>query len=79
MFNIFVQLALIVVSNILSAALAPKPQPPKAAGLDDFDAPTAEEGRAIPVIFGTVWITGPNVIWYGDLRTTPIQKKGGKK
>lgn len=48
--------------------LAPKPDEPKPATIDDFDAPTAEEDRSIPVVFGTVWITGPNVVWYGDLK-----------
>lgn len=79
MFEAFVYLAVMVVSSLVSAALAPKQKPPKPSSLTDFDAPTAEEGRAIPVIFGTVWMTGPNVVWYGDLRTTPIRKKGGKK
>jgi hypothetical protein len=31
------------------------------------------------VIFGTVLITGPNVVWAGDLRVDPIKKNGGKK
>jgi hypothetical protein len=47
--------------------------------LDDFSLPTAEEGRPIPVVFGTVLITGPNVVWAGDLKVDPIKKKGGKK
>lgn len=77
--NIWVQIAIMVVSAILSYALAPKaPQPPKPT-LEDFDFPTAEEGRPVPVVFGEVWITGPNILWYGDLDTTPIKVKGGKK
>ena len=52
---------------------------PKAATLEDFDIPTAQEGRAIPVVFGTVTVRGPNVVWYGDLYAKPIKKKGGKK
>lgn len=79
MFEVFVYLAVLIVSAIVVQALTPKPPPPKPASLDDFDAPTAEEGRAIPVVFGTCWITGPNVVWFGDLRTTPIRAKGGKK
>jgi hypothetical protein len=59
--------------------LAPKPPQPKPAGIGDFKVPTAEQDRTIPVVFGTVWITGPNVVWYGDLRSQPIKKKGGKK
>lgn len=79
MWNFVVQLAIIIISNIVSAALAPKPKPPKPAALGDFDAPTAEEGRPIPVVFGTVWCKGPNVLWYGDLKSTAIKSKGGKK
>lgn len=77
-FNIWVQIAIMIVSAIISYALTPKPPAPKPAALGDFDVPTAEEGRPIPVIFGTVWITGPNVLWYGDLRSTPIRSKGKK-
>jgi hypothetical protein len=72
-------LAVLVVSVLVSAALAPKPPQPKPASLDDVDAPTAEEGLPIPVVFGTVTLNGPNVLWYGALRTTPIRKSGGKK
>lgn len=79
MVQIFIQLAIIIVSALISAALAPKQQPPKPAALDDFDAPTADEGRPIGVVFGDVWISGPNVIWYGHLRSEPIKKGGGKK
>ena len=74
----WVQLALFVVSAIISYALAPKPPKPRPAALADFQAPTAEEGRSIPVVFGDVWLRGPNVLWFGDLRSEPI-KKGGKK
>lgn len=70
---------ILVASVLISTALAPKPPQPKPAALEDFSVPTAEEGRPIPVVFGEVWITGPNVLWYGDLRSTPIRKKGGKK
>lgn len=69
----------LVVAAIVSVALAPKPPVPKPAELKDFDVPTAEEGRPIPVVFGTVNVKGSNVIWYGDLYTRAIRKKGGKK
>lgn len=77
--NFVFQLILLVVSYFVSAALAPKPPQPKPAALEDFDIPMAEQGRPIPVVFGTVLLTGPNVMWYGDLRTTAIKEKGGKK
>lgn len=57
----------------------PKPQSAPPAGLGDFTVPTAEDGREIPVVFGTRDIAGPNVVWYGDFMTVPVQKSGGKK
>lgn len=47
----------------------------KASALDDFTIATAEEGRNIPVFFGKVKFDGPNVTWYGDLKTVAIKKK----
>ncbi|MGA0610572.1 hypothetical protein [Caldimonas sp. KR1-144] len=75
----WVQLAILVIAALVSYALAPKPPQPKAPSLSDFDLPVAEQGRPVPVIFGTVTVTGPNVIYYGNLRTTAIKAKGGKK
>ena len=39
-----------------------------------IDAPTAEEGSSVPVLFGTKRIKNPNVVWWGDLKTTAIKK-----
>lgn len=69
----------IVIAALVATALAPRPPAPKPSTLADFDLPTAEEGRPIPVVFGTVTVTGANVIWYGNLRTKAIKSKGGKK
>jgi len=67
-------LTLLVLSIVLSAALAPKQQKPTPSTLADFDIPTASEGRAIPIIFGTVKFESPNNVWYGDLRSDAIRK-----
>lgn len=77
--EVLAYIAILVVSAFVSMAMMPKPEVPKPAELTDFDAPTAEEGRPIPVVFGTVRVTGPNVLWYGQLTTRAIQKSGGKK
>ena len=73
-------IALIVLQLVLfllSALLAPKPKfenaRPKALG--DFQFPTATETRAVPMIWGTIDIKGPNVIWYGHLKTVKIIQK----
>jgi hypothetical protein len=72
-------IAAIVIVAIASFVLRPKPQTQPPAGINDIKAPTAEDGREIGVIFGCKYLRGPNVVWYGDLRTTPIKSKGGKK
>lgn len=64
-----------LVSLIVSVALAPKPPKPRAATIDDFDLPTAELDRPLPVVFGTKRITGPNVLWHGDLANTRIKQR----
>ena len=72
-------LAVFAVALIASFALAPKQQGAKAVKLEEFSVPTADIGREIPVAFGTCKIASANVVWYGDLRATPIRSKGGKK
>lgn len=72
-FWFIVELVLLVATTVLTALLAKSPAG-KASSLGDFQAPTAEEGRVIPVIFGTCLAKGPNVVWYGDLKVVPIRK-----
>jgi hypothetical protein len=69
-------------SLVLGYLLRPKMNytAPKPAGIDEFDFPTASPGREIPVVFGTRWVRGPNVVWYGHLKVDPIySSSGGKK
>jgi hypothetical protein len=72
-------IAAMVVAMVVAVKLAPKPQSQPPAGLGDVQVPTAEEGREIPVLFGTRFLTGPNVTWYGDFLAKAVKKKGGKK
>lgn len=75
----WVQIALWIASTIISIALAPDPKSRPPAGLGDFQVPSAEVGREIPVLFGTRDIKGPNVTWYGHLRSKAVKKGGGGK
>lgn len=70
-------LVVFIASIAVSAALTPRPQEPKPASLGDINVPTAEPGRNVPIIFGTVVVEDPNVVWYGDLSTKPVES-GGK-
>jgi hypothetical protein len=72
-------IAVFVVSLAVAFAFQPKPQSTPPPGLNELNVPTAEEGREIPVLFGTRDLLAPNVVWYGDLQLVPIKKKGGKK
>lgn len=72
-------LIVMIASIVISVALAPRPEIPKAATLQDFEFPQAEEGTPQAVIFGDVWTNGWQVLSYGNLVTEPIQGEGGKK
>lgn len=72
-------IAAFVAGLVLSFAATPKPASPKPAGSSDIDAPTAEEGKPIPVLFGTRDLNSPNIVWWGHLKTVAIKSKGGKK
>ena len=73
----FLTLFLFIGALILSEVLKPKPNQENArpASLGDFKFPTATEERVVPIVWGTVKLEGPNVVWYGDLRQTAIEKK----
>lgn len=67
---------------VASYAMMPKVQAaetPKPASLEDFDFPQIEEGTPQGVAFGDVWVTSWIILWYGNMRTSKIKSKGGKK
>ncbi len=64
-----------IIGLIVAFAMMPKPQDAQPAGLKDIQVPTAQEGREIPVLFGTREIKSPNVVWYGDFASKPVKKK----
>lgn len=75
----WVQIAMLAVSWLLSYAARPKPIIPKAAAFEDFDFPQCEEGTPQCVVFGDVWTEDWMVLGVGDYRTEAIRKRGGKK
>lgn len=70
MWMILIKLAVTV---ILSALLAPRPQVQNAkpSSLSDFSFPTASD-RPIQALVGTMKVRAPNMLWYGNLRVSPI-------
>jgi hypothetical protein len=71
------------VTTVLSALLAPRPKAPENAQpgqIGNQDVPIASQDAPIPVLFGTRLLSGPNVVWYGDVQVRAIRKSsGGKK
>lgn len=74
----YYELVVLIIAAIAAYATRPKPKPPPAATLDDVNVPTIDQGTPVAVVFGEVWIDSWMVLWYGNLRNTPITK-GGKK
>jgi len=66
-------LAIFLVLQVVSYLLMPKPKVPKPEAAKDMDNPTAEAGREIPVVFGTVTIKGLNILDYGDKSISTFQ------
>lgn len=67
-----------IVALVIAFAMMPKPESQNAK-VGTIDGPTAAEGREIPVLFGTKVVKQANIVWYGDIKTVAIKKKGGKK
>lgn len=73
--QLLVYIIIMVVTMIISDLTRPIPKGPKRPGLDDFQFPTADATRKVPVIWGKPMLRGLNVTWFGDLRTEKITKK----
>jgi hypothetical protein len=75
------QILVWVITTVIGALLAPRPPKPQSPTPGNLDVPVAEAGKPIPVLFGTRVIRQANVVWYGDVKTTPIKQSsgGGKK
>lgn len=76
---IFIAVAAAVIAVGLSAIfLRPKKKRPDAT--TDLEAPVAEAGKPIPVVFGEITVKGLNVLWYGDKWKDKYKTSaGGKK
>lgn len=74
---VIVQIIIAIVMMIVSYALTPKPKS-RAPEAGELDVPKMKAGSPIPVIFGTVRIKSPTVVWYGDGGLTKIRSDSGK-
>lgn len=67
--NFLVQFAIAVVLSVLSYLFMPKPKMPKPDASQELEAPMAEAGVPMPVVFGTKTLKAPNALWTGDVST----------
>lgn len=66
--------------NVIGYLLMPKPKQPKPPEMADQEEPTAESGRPIPVVFGSMTISSPNNMgWWDKEMLTRDVSTGGKK
>jgi hypothetical protein len=66
----FLWLLIGVALDVLAALLMPRPKkPPIPAPV----TPQVTAGDPIPVVFGSVTIKDPNVLWFGDVGVSTIQ------
>ena len=71
-------LAVFVASLLVTVATRPKYNPPTQTSNQkpgQLTYPTAEDGKEIPVLFGTRYMSGSNVVWVADIKTMP-RKQG---
>ena len=52
--------------NIVAHLIMPKPKQAKPEAAKQSEVPTADAGKPVPVVFGTVTVKEVNVMWYGD-------------
>lgn len=74
---IWFTLALFVVSFLVTALLAPKPEieNARAESFDNLNFPRATEDAPIPLVLGRVRFKAPNTLWYGDFRSEAIRER----
>lgn len=75
----WVELALFVGSLVVSYLMRPKTKYDSPSPGTFEASSTAQAGGEIPVLFGSREISGQNIIWWGDVKTSAIKKKSGKK
>lgn len=75
MFNLILMGIYLIINLFLLNSKKDQKEKPKAASLDSFDFPTADETRVLPFGYGTFEISGPNILWYGDYKTKTIYQK----
>jgi hypothetical protein len=65
----FIGLLIGLALSVVAYLIMPKPKMAKPEAAKDMENPTADAGRPVPVVFGTVTVKGLNVLWFGEKST----------
>lgn len=71
--SLFIQVAIGLAIGVVGYLLTPQPKRAKPPEAQNIQEPTADAGRPMPVVFGTLDVRGPNILWYGDLDTFQLE------
>lgn len=58
----FIPILVGLVLGVGSVLLMPRPKAPKPDGVRDLETPTAEAGRTVARVFGSMRVSSPNVL-----------------
>lgn len=61
----FVWLIIAVALDVVAYLIAPKPKA-ETPTVQQITAPVVEAGIPIPVVWGSMTIQSPNILWYGE-------------
>lgn len=65
-FTMIVMAVIAITMAVISYALMPSPKSAQHSATQDLENPTAEAGRPIPVVFGTLTVKSGNILWFGE-------------
>lgn len=71
--QLIIQIVIAIVVAVVAYLMAPKPKNSQPDNTRDLDAPTADAGRPIPVVFGELTVKSPNCLWYGDISKQTVR------
>lgn len=72
---IVIQIVVAVALAVVAHLFAPKPSDPQSDATRDLEAPTADAGRPVPVVFGEVTVKGPNCLGYWEISKQTVKVK----
>ena len=68
-----------IATALFSFFLRPSVRQQKQEPASKVNIPQTGEGKSVPVVFGTVKIKNPHIVWYGDVKAVALRRQGNVK